>query len=115
MSLLGASPPRKDDRRLLTGAGRFLDDIVRQGVLHLGVVRSLHAHARIAKIRAAGALTQPGIVAAWAADDLPEVRRPIPGAYGAGPKGRPWAQPVLARDVVRYVGEPVAIVVAEDP
>lgn len=97
------------------GAGRFLDDVTRDGLLHLGVVRSVHAHARIARILTADARARPGIVAAWAADDLPEVGRPIPRAYGAAPKGRPWAEPVLARGVVRYVGEPVAVVVAEDP
>src|SRR5215510_5300271 len=47
---IGASPRRKEDRRLLVGGGRYLDDIARDGALHLGVVRSPHAHARIVKV-----------------------------------------------------------------
>jgi carbon-monoxide dehydrogenase large subunit len=111
--VIGASLPRKEDRRLLLGAGRFLDDLAPAGTLHLGVVRSREAHARIAAVALKDALAAPGVVAAWAAPDLPEVAEPIPAAYGGTHKGRPFAQPVLARDVVRYVGEPVAAVVAD--
>src|SRR6266446_5738196 len=93
-AMIGASPPRKEDRRLLTGAGRYVDDLTRDGMLHLGVVRSAEAHARITKL---------------ALDEA----RALPGAYGVGKTGRPWGQPILAKDVVRYVGEPVAVVVAE--
>ena len=113
--MIGASPRRTEDRRLLTGAGRYLDDLARAGLLHLGVVRSVHAHARIVTVRTAGARARPGVVAAWSAADLPEAARPMPGSYGGGQKGRPWAQPILARERVRYVGEPVAVVVAADP
>src|SRR5437879_12548102 len=49
-AMIGASPPRKEDRRLLTGAGRYVDDLTREGMLHLGVVRSAEAHARIPKL-----------------------------------------------------------------
>src|SRR5437870_759142 len=110
--MIGSSPPRKEDRRLLTGAGRFVDDLRREGLLHLAVVRSVEAHARIAKIALAEARALRGVVAAWSAADLPETARPMPSAYGAVRKGRPWSQPILARDRVRYVGEPVAVVVA---
>ena len=113
--MIGASPRRTEDRRLLTGVGRYLDDLARAGLLHLGVVRSVHAHARVVTVRTAGARARPGVVAAWSAADLPEAARSMPGAYGGGQKGRPWAQPILARERVRYVGEPVAIVVAADP
>ena len=109
--MIGASPRRKEDLRLLTGAGRFLDDLGRPGVAHLGVVRSVHAHARIARIDAAAALKLPGVLAVWRAADLPEVARPL--AEGGAANGRPYAMPVLARDVARYAGEPVAVVVAE--
>ncbi len=61
--MIGASPPRKEDQRLLVGAGRFLDDLQRGGMLFLGVVRSLHAHARLVGIEAAPALSAPGVVA----------------------------------------------------
>src|SRR5207247_2424918 len=105
----------KEDRRLLVGVGRFVDDLAREGLLHLAVVRSVQAHARIAKIALAEARALRGVVAAWSAADLPETARPMPSAYGAVRKGRPWSQPILARDRVRYVGEPVAVVVAESP
>src|SRR5213592_1294445 len=99
--MIGASPRRKEDRRLLVGGGRFVDDLTREGLLHLAVVRSVNAHARIAKIRLAEARALPGVVAAWSAADLPEAARPMPNAYGAVRKGRPWSQPILAHDRVR--------------
>lgn len=113
--MIGASPRRKEDRRLLVGTGRFVDDLHRAGMLHLGVVRSVHAHARLLGIDLVPARAMPGVVAAWCAADLPGVARGIPAAYGGTHKGRPFVQPVLARDRVRYVGEPVAVVVADDP
>ncbi len=107
--MIGASPPRKEDRRLLTGAGRYVDDLRREGMVHLGVVRSVEPHAGIVRIETRKARALGGVVAVWRAGDLPEIVRPI----GAATTGRPWAQPALAREIVRYVGEPVAIVVAE--
>jgi aerobic carbon-monoxide dehydrogenase large subunit len=58
--MIGASPRRTEDRRLLLGAGRFLDDLQRDGMLHLGVVRSVLPHARIIGIGASQALARPG-------------------------------------------------------
>jgi carbon-monoxide dehydrogenase large subunit len=95
--MIGASPERKEDRALLTGRGRFIDDIQRPGMLYMGVVRSPHAHARVKSVQ--GAL------------EVPEVSRPIP-PYKAKRKFRAYDQPVLAR-VARYVGEAVAVVVVE--
>ncbi|HYR33040.1 MAG TPA: xanthine dehydrogenase family protein molybdopterin-binding subunit [Burkholderiales bacterium] len=100
--MIGESAGRKEDLPLLTGRARFIDDIARPGMLHMGVVRSPHAHARI--VRVAGG---------FAAADLPEAARPIP-PYKAKQKFRAYEQPVLARAIVRYVGEPVAVVVADD-
>src|SRR5499426_2204353 len=111
--MIGASPLRKEDQRLLTGHGRFVDDLTRDGALYLGVVRSTHAHARVTKVATAPARALPGVVLAWNASDLGEIAPNMPTAYGGTQKGRGWAQPVLARDVVRHVGEPVAVVVAE--
>ena len=68
--MLGTSPRRKEDRRLLMGAGRFVDDVVRPGAAHLGVVRAVHAHARIRSIHLAAVRRAPGVVAAWSAADL---------------------------------------------
>ncbi len=107
--MIGASPLRREDRRLLTGAGRYLDDLRRDSMVHLGVVRSVHAHARILAIQAKAARALSGVVAVWSAADLPEITKPI----GTAVTGRPFAQPVLARDVARYVGEPVGVVVAD--
>jgi carbon-monoxide dehydrogenase large subunit len=112
---IGTSPRRTEDRPLLTGAGRFLDDLKRDGLLHLGVVRALHAHARVRGIAAAEAAALPGVLSVLGPADLPEAGRPLPSPYGSHSRARPHAQPVLARERVRYVGEPVAVVVAEDP
>src|SRR5207249_2759401 len=111
--MIGASPRRKEDQRLLTGHGRFVDDLTRDGIVRLGVVRSAESYARLTKVVTAGARALPGVVLAWSAADLGEIAPNMPTAYGGTQKGRAWAQPVLARDVVRHVGEPVAVVVAE--
>jgi carbon-monoxide dehydrogenase large subunit len=113
-SPIGASPRRKEDAPLLEGRGRYLDDLRRPGTAHLGVVRSLHAHARIRRIAADPARAMPG-VAVYTAADLPEVTPGIPAPFGGTPSTRPYVQSVLASEVVRYVGEPVAVVVADDP
>ena len=75
--LIGSSPLRKEDRRLLIGAGRYLDDIRRDGMVHLGVIRSREAHARIVKVAASDALASPGVLGVWTAGDLPELSRPL--------------------------------------
>jgi CO/xanthine dehydrogenase Mo-binding subunit len=111
--MIGASPRRKEDRRLLVGGARYLDDLTRDGVVHLGVVRSAHAHARIVKVAGAQARAMPGVLAVWTAADLPELGRPL--AAAGGERRRPYAMPVLAGDVARYVGEPIAVVVADTP
>ena len=113
-SPIGASPRRKEDAPLLQGRGRYLDDLKRPGIAHLGVVRSLHAHARLRGVDAAEARAMPGVLV-FAAADLPEVARGIPAPFGGTPSTRPYVQQILASQVVRYVGEPVAVVVADDP
>jgi aerobic carbon-monoxide dehydrogenase large subunit len=112
--MLGQSPRRKEDVRLLKGAGRFVEDVARPGAAHLGVVRAVHAHARVRSIDLSDARKRAGVLAAWSAADLPEVARAIPAAWGGTHKGRPFAVPILAGDRVRYVGEPIAVIVAED-
>ncbi len=112
MNVIGQSLKRKEDHALVAGRGRYLDDIVLPGMLHLAVVRSTHAHARLGNVRVDEALALPGVVAAFTAADLPELSEPIP-AYGQLKNFRDYAQPVLARDKVRYVGEPIAAVVAD--
>jgi carbon-monoxide dehydrogenase large subunit len=114
MSPIGASPRRREDAPLLEGRGRYLDDLRRPWTAHLGVVRSLHAHARIRGIDARQARAIAG-VAVFTAADLPEVAQGIPAPFGGTPTTRPYVQSILASEVVRYVGEPVAVVVADDP
>src|SRR5215510_11578580 len=111
--LIGASPLRKEDRRLITGAGRYVDDLKRPGMLHMAVVRSRHAHARVVKIAVDAARSAPGVTAVWTALDLPEMKNAMPAAYGGSYKGRAFQVPVLAHERVRYVGEGVAVVLAE--
>src|SRR5262245_33467405 len=112
MDVIGQSLKRKEDRALVVGLGRYLDDIVLPDMLHLGVVRSTHAHARLGKVVVDETLALPGVIAAFTAADLPELDIPIP-AYGQLKNFRDYAQPVLARDKVRYVGEPIAAVIAD--
>jgi carbon-monoxide dehydrogenase large subunit len=112
MDVIGQALKRKEDRALLVGRGRYLDDVVLPDMLHLGVVRSTHAHARLGKVFVAEALALPGVVAAFTAGDLPELGGSVP-AYGQLKSFRDYDQPVLGRGKVRYVGEPIAALVAD--
>ncbi|HWM08195.1 MAG TPA: xanthine dehydrogenase family protein molybdopterin-binding subunit, partial [Solirubrobacteraceae bacterium] len=110
---VGRRVPRIEDRGLLTGATAFVDDLHRPGELHARIVRSDVAHGRIAAVDADEARRRPGVVAVFTGEDLPDVRIPIrivPTEQALGA-----LQPPLARDRVRYVGEPIAVVVAADP
>jgi len=120
--MIGQSPRRKEDERLITGRGRFIDDIVPPGVLHLALVRSTHARARIIAVDAAAARALPdvSVFLAAAADDLPELDEPLPAARAdrTNPYVRldtPRPQRPLAHGETRYVGEPIVAVVAPDP
>src|SRR5437867_1320306 len=118
-SMIGQSPRRKEDERLIAGRGRFIDDIVLPGSLHLALVRSTHARARVIAIDATGARMLPG-VAVFLAADLPELAEPLPAARAdpTNPYVRldtPRPQRPLALGETRYVGEPIAAVVAPDP
>ncbi|MEV4807486.1 aerobic carbon-monoxide dehydrogenase large subunit [Nonomuraea sp. NPDC049421] len=111
---LGEPVARREDPRLLTGQGRYLDDLG-QDALAAAFVRSPHAHARIRDVDVSAALDVDGLVAIYTWEDLPErVGRPLPLLipHPALTHGR-TAYP-LARDVVRHVGEPVVMVVAAD-
>jgi carbon-monoxide dehydrogenase large subunit len=111
---VGASVPRREDPRLLAGRGRFVDDITLPGLLHAQFVRASVAHARITGIDLSEVRATPGVVAAYTADDLD--LGDITAVLDRPPhEFVPTAMPVLARDKVRYVGEPIAIVVARDP
>ncbi len=116
----GASVPRKEDPRLLRGEGRFVDDIKLPGMLHAAFVRSLHAHARIRAIRTDAARRLPGVAHVFTFTELDRWMKPMP-LFGAIPPGlaarvvvrmRQVPQLAMCRDVVRYVGEIVAMVLA---
>ena len=106
---------RREDPRLITGAGEFVDDLRVPGCVHAAVLRSPHAHARIVSIDASAARRAPGVVGVFTAADLGAVGGPIP-IYAPHPAlPVPCRISVLARDRVRFVGEAVAVVVADDP
>ena len=114
MSAVGSSVGRARDLELVTGRGRFVADVDRPGQLHARIVRSPLARARLIGVGTEVALRQRGVVAVVTAHDVPDVRIPIRIPFAATPNAETVLQPLLARDVVRYVGEPVAVVVAED-
>ena len=114
---LGKRIPRNEDARLLTGRALFVDDVQRPGMVHAAFLRSDHAHARIRAIHASAARRRPGVIAVYTADDLGDYWQhgpllvpppPVPGAIFHA-----CTQVPLARDKVRHVGEPLAMVVAE--
>ena len=112
---VGAVVPRKEDRRLLLGRGRFVADLdprTRPGLLHAAFVRSPYAHARLASIDAAAAAREPGVAAVFTAAGL---GHPYLAAVLERKEFIPTRMPVLAGEVTRFVGEPVALVVADDP
>src|SRR5450631_3332978 len=110
---VGRSVPRLEDRPLLLGQGRFAADISFPGQWCMRVVRSPVAHGKIKSIDAAAALKLPGVHAVWTAADVAHIP-PIPFRLTGLKSLEPYRQPVLARDTVRYVGEPVAVVFAEN-
>jgi carbon-monoxide dehydrogenase large subunit len=114
MSFVGRSVTRLEDRPLVTGRGAFAADVGFPHMLHMRVVRSAHAHGRILSIDAGAALALPGVVAVWTSADVCEIP-PIDFRLTRIEGLAPYRQPILARERVRYVGEPVAAVFASDP
>jgi carbon-monoxide dehydrogenase large subunit len=110
---VGRSLLRKEDRRLLTGASQFVDDLNLPGALRARVLRSPHAHARISSIDTGRARSLPGVVDVLTAAELPPDTAPIPMRMYPRPGMDRLLQPVLATGVVRYVGEPVAVIVTD--
>ena len=121
-SYVGRSLLRREDRRLLTGQGQFIADLVLPRMLHAVVVRSQVAHARIRLVDVTRAQTMPGVAFALNGADLLQLLPPVPEGQISMPSK--WAtviqhkflnpqEPLLAHDKVRHVGEAVAIIVAE--
>ncbi|MEM2652399.1 MAG: molybdopterin cofactor-binding domain-containing protein, partial [Candidatus Caldarchaeum sp.] len=117
MGFIGASITRLEDKRFITGNGMYVDDIKYSDMLHAAVLRSNYAHARILKIDTSKALSLRGVVAVYTADDLGALNGPLPPSVSPLPQYPiPYMKThyALAKDKVRYVGEPVAFVVAEN-
>jgi carbon-monoxide dehydrogenase large subunit len=112
-TLIGSPVERIEDLRFVQGRGQFVADLTRPGQWHAAMVRSPVAHGRIRAIDASAALALPGVRAVVTARD---VGAPIPliPFRRPNPTIAPYAQPVIAADVVRYVGEPVAMVLADN-
>ncbi len=111
---LGDSVERLEDPPLVTGKGRFVGDINFPDQLHMRIVRSDHAHGKIISIDTSAAEAVPGVVAVWTTEDIDDVP-PIDFREGSDPTLALFRQYPLARELVRYVGDPVAAVFAEDP
>ncbi len=124
MGSIGRPMKRVEDRRLVTGRGEYVDDVPAPGALHVAIVRSTYAHARILGIDATAALALPGVVAVVSAADLGAANGPFPHptwfpphpplAKAVDPFTRPERIWLLAAERARFAGEPVAAVVATD-
>ncbi len=125
MSILGTRVIRTEDPRLLTSGGVYVDDLREPelaGAVRATFVRSPVAHALITGIDASAALEQPGVVAVLTVADMTDLPAPPPAEppaddapppEGPVPLGPPWSEPLLAVDRVRFVGEPVALVLTD--
>ncbi len=106
---------RTEDARFLRGAGRYIDDVHIEGMLHAALFRSSWPHARIRRVDAAAAAAVPGVVGVFTHADFAAFLRPIRARIASMPGFENFLQLPLATDKVRYVGEPIAVVVATSP
>ena len=111
--VVGRSVPRLEDPPLITGSGQFIGDITFPHQLHMRIVRSPYAHAKLRSVDVAAARAAPDVVAVWTGADIASLP-PIDFRDPAGEALSPYRQPLLAQDRLRYVGEPVAAVFAAD-
>ncbi|GDY30220.1 xanthine dehydrogenase family protein molybdopterin-binding subunit [Gandjariella thermophila] len=109
---LGRPRRRKEDARLITGRTRWTDNIALPGLLHMAVLRSPLAHAKISRLDAEAARSMPGVIAVLTGTDLAEQQGSLPCAWPITPDMASPQHPALAVDEVRFAGEPVALVVA---
>ena len=114
-SYIGASIKRKEDKRFITGKGTYTDDIVLPNMTFAHIVRSPHAHARIKSIHVDAARSHPGVVAVFTGKDLQDDGvGSVPNGWQIGEDMKEPPHPAIAVDRVRYVGDAVAVVIAED-
>ncbi len=113
--LFGSGIRRREDPRLITGQASYTDDIKLTGMVHAAILRSPHAHARIRSIDTDAAKQAPGVLAVYTGADTEGVLNPMPCAWVIPDSDvKVVAYPPIAKDIVRYVGDAVAVVVAED-
>src|SRR5438132_6405374 len=114
--MIGARIHRREDPHLITGGGRYVEDLVRAGTLAMSIVRSPHPHARITRINAAAAQAMPGVVAVLTAADFKPLlsgTHPVAPAFVAEKRTVPQRFPIADEEAV-FQGEPVAVVVADN-
>ena len=113
--IFGSGIRRREDPRLITGQATYTNDIKLTGMVHAAILRSPHAHARITGIDTSAAQRSPGVLAVYTGADTEKVLNPIPCAWVIPDSDvKAVAYPAVAKDVVRYAGDAVAVVVAED-
>jgi len=110
---VGQAMKRKEDPRLVSGTSTYVDDVVLAGMLHMAVTRSIHAHARIRRVDTSKAQKLPGVVAVVTGEEVAAHCGPIP-CVASLPNMKNAQQPLLAIGKVRFVGEAIAAVVAEN-
>ena len=112
-TFIGTPMERREDLRFLRGRGTYVDDLKIEGLLHAVILRSQVAHGRIVSIDASAALNMPGVHAVITGADMPGGPPIVPMRLQPLPQFKPFEQPVIANDKVRYVGEPIAVVLAD--
>ena len=112
--IFGSGIRRREDPRLITGGSVYTDDVTLPGMVHAAILRSPHAHARITGVDPSAAAAAPGVIAVYTGADVDGVLAPIPCAW-IPPESdvKAVAHPAIAKDVVRYQGDAVAVVVAD--
>src|SRR5438132_3223882 len=110
--LIGSAVKRVEDPRLVAGAGTYIGDLSPTGLLHAQFVRSAYAHARLRSIDTAAATAMPGVVAVLTGADINPSFNALPGSSGIEGAKNP-TRTILADGIVRFVGEAIAVVVAE--
>src|SRR5712691_3865546 len=114
-SFIGSPIERREDLRFLRGRGEYVDDLARKDMLHAAILRSSVAHGRIRSIDTAAALALPGVHSVITAKDIGNRVPRVPMRLQPLPDFEPFAQPVIAESKVRYVGEAIALVLADTP
>ena len=112
--IFGSGIRRREDPRLITGGSVYTDDVTLPGMVHAAILRSPHAHARITGVDVSAAAAAPGVIAVYTGADVDGVLAPIPCAWiPPDSEVKAVAHPAIAKDVVRYQGDAVAVVVAD--